>query len=174
RRSSDLDQEIHVSSPIRTEDRTVGARIAGNMVMRRRGGLMTDPVRLSFRGSAGQSFGAFAVNGMTPELEGEANDYVGKGLNGGRTAVFPARDDAVTAPQAIAGHTILSEAPAGALCLAGLAGARWAVRMSGGRAVVEGVGDRGCEYMTRGRAVILGPTGINFGAGMTNGQAWVL
>ncbi len=168
------DQEIHVSSPIRTEDRTVGARIAGNMVMRRRGGLMTDPVRLTFRGSAGQSFGAFAVSGMTLELEGEANDYVGKGLNGGRIAIFPDRNAAFTEPQAIAGNTILYGATAGELFLAGFAGERFAVRNSGATAVVEGIGDHGCEYMTGGRAVILGPTGINFGAGMTNGQAWVL
>jgi glutamate synthase (ferredoxin) len=133
-----------------------------------------DRVTLRFRGSAGQSFGAFAVPGLTLKLEGEANDYVGKGMSGGEIAIFPDRDAPFTTPQTIAGNTILYGATGGAVFIAGIAGERFAVRNSGATAVVEGVGDHGCEYMTGGQAVVLGPTGRNFGAGMTNGLAWVL
>jgi glutamate synthase domain-containing protein 3 len=142
--------------------------------MRRRAGEETPPVRLSFRGSAGQSFGAFAVRGMTLLLEGEANDYVGKGLNGGTLVLSPDRDAAYTDPQAIAGNTLLYGATGGDAFFAGTVGERFAVRNSGATTVVEGIGDHGCEYMTGGRAVVLGPVGFNFGAGMSNGQAWVL
>jgi glutamate synthase (ferredoxin) len=166
--------EIALSSPIQTAHRTVGARIAGNLVMRRRAGKPVAPVRLSFRGSAGQSFGAFAVDGMTLVLEGEANDYVGKGLNGGTLVLRPDRDASYNDPQAIAGNTLLYGATGGEAFFAGQAGERFAVRNSGATTVVEGIGDHGCEYMTGGRAVVLGPVGFNFGAGMTNGQAWVL
>ncbi len=133
-----------------------------------------DRVNLRFRGSAGQSFGAFAVPGLTLKLEGEANDYVGKGMSGGEIAIFPDRDASFTTPQTIAGNTILYGATGGSVFIAGLVGERFAVRNSGATTVVEGVGDHGCEYMTGGQAVILGPTGRNFGAGMTNGVAWVL
>jgi glutamate synthase domain-containing protein 3 len=167
-------EEIALSSPIQTADRTVGARIAGNLVMRRRAGKPVAPVRLAFRGSAGQSFGAFAVDGMTLVLEGEANDYVGKGLNGGTLVLRPDRDVSYSDPQAIAGNTLLYGATGGEAFFAGQAGERFAVRNSGATTVVEGIGDHGCEYMTGGRAVVLGPGGFNFGAGMTNGQAWVL
>jgi len=133
-----------------------------------------DRVNLRFRGSAGQSFGAFAVPGLTLKLEGEANDYVGKGMSGGEIAIFPDRNAPFMTPQTIAGNTILYGATGGTMFIAGIAGERFAVRNSGAVAVVEGVGDHGCEYMTGGQAVILGPTGNNFGAGMTNGTAWVL
>ncbi|HWK81823.1 MAG TPA: glutamate synthase subunit alpha, partial [Thermomicrobiales bacterium] len=133
-----------------------------------------DRVNLRFTGSAGQSFGAFAVPGLSLALEGEANDYVGKGMSGGEIAIFPIRDAAFTTPQAIAGNTILYGATGGTVFLAGKVGERFAVRNSGATAVVEGVGDHGLEYMTGGAAVILGPTGRNFGAGMTNGVGYVL
>jgi len=165
---------VDYETAIQTEHRTVGARIAGEMtVLRESTPTPLDRVNLRFRGSAGQSFGAFAVPGLTLKLEGEANDYVGKGMSGGEVAIFPDRDAPFTAPQTIAGNTILYGATGGALFIAGIAGERFAVRNSGATAVVEGVGDHGCEYMTGGQAVILGPTGNNFGAGMTNGTAWV-
>jgi glutamate synthase domain-containing protein 3 len=135
--------------------------------------LTTGKVVARFTGSAGQSFGAFAVDGMRLILEGEANDYVGKGMSGGTIAVRPPKDAQFTTPQTIAGNTILYGATGGELYLAGWVGERFAVRNSGARAVVEGVGDHGCEYMTGGVVAILGPTGRNFGAGMTNGTAYV-
>jgi glutamate synthase domain-containing protein 2/glutamate synthase domain-containing protein 1/glutamate synthase domain-containing protein 3 len=167
-------QPVDMSSPVQTSDRTVGARIAGNLTRLRE----TDPVSpanisLHFTGSAGQSFGAFAVPGMTLALEGQANDYVGKGMNGGEIAIFPRSDAAFATPQTIAGNTILYGATGGHMFIAGTVGERFMVRNSGATAVVEGVGDHGCEYMTGGQAVVLGPTGRNFGAGMTNGRAWV-
>ena len=162
------------SEEIRTEHRTVGARIAGEMtVLRDATPSPLGRVSLRFRGSAGQSFGAFAVPGLSLKLEGEANDYVGKGMSGGEVAIFPDRDAPFTSSQVIAGNTILYGATAGTMFIAGKVGERFAVRNSGATAVVEGVGDHGCEYMTGGQAVILGPTGRNFGAGMTNGVAWV-
>ena len=131
-------------------------------------------VTAQFTGSAGQSFGAFAVGGMRLILEGEANDYVGKGMAGGEIAIMPPRTAPFTTPQVIAGNTILYGATGGSLFVAGKAGERFAVRNSGATAVVEGVGDHGCEYMTGGTVVVLGPTGRNFGAGMTNGLAFVV
>jgi len=130
-------------------------------------------VSLQFTGSAGQSFGAFAVPGLALTLEGEANDYVGKGMSGGEIAIFPRKDAAFVTPEAIAGNTILYGATGGSLFIAGKVGERFAVRNSGANAVVEGVGEHGLEYMTGGTAVILGPTGRNFGAGMTNGTGYV-
>ena len=130
-------------------------------------------VTAQFTGSAGQSFGAFSVGGMRLILEGEANDYVGKGMAGGEIAIMPPRTSPFMTPQVIAGNTILYGATGGALFVAGKVGERFAVRNSGATAVVEGVGDHGCEYMTGGAVVVLGPTGRNFGAGMTNGLAFV-
>ena len=169
---------VSLSRTIATKNRTVGARVAGRMSILRE---QRDPsaptpmerVALHFTGSAGQSFGAFAVPGLSLSLEGEANDYVGKGMSGGEIAVFPIRDAAFTTPQAIAGNTILYGATGGTVFLAGRVGERFAVRNSGATAVVEGVGEHGLEYMTGGTAVILGPTGRNFGAGMTNGTGYV-
>ena len=172
-------EAVVYSAPIRTEHRTVGARIAGTMSLLREPRPDGEPIRLDrvalhFTGSAGQSFGAFAVPGLSLSLEGEANDYVGKGMSGGEIAIFPVRDAAFDTPQTIAGNTILYGATGGSLFLAGRAGERFAVRNSGATAVVEGVGDHGLEYMTGGTVVILGPTGRNFGAGMTNGSGYVL
>ncbi len=165
---------IRIYSPIRTSDRTVGARVAGRLVKLRETRLAPlQPLELRFTGSAGQSFGAFLVDGMTLSLEGQANDYVGKGMNGGEIAIFPAENAGFHGSQTIAGNTILYGATGGHLYVAGSVGERFMVRNSGASAVVEGVGDHGCEYMTGGQVVVLGPTGRNFGAGMTNGEAWV-
>jgi len=167
-------QSVNVHENIATPDRTVGARIAGEIAFRHGAKkLPAGTITAQFTGSAGQSFGAFTVDGMRLILEGEANDYVGKGMSGGEIAVMPPRSAKFRDPQVIAGNTILYGATGGSLFLAGRAGERFAVRNSGGTAVVEGVGDHGCEYMTGGVAVILGPTGRNFGAGMTNGTAFV-
>src|SRR5215218_224019 len=168
-------QAVNVAEPIATPNRTVGATIAGQIALCH--GLDKLPagtVTAQFVGSAGQSFGAFAVGGMRLILEGEANDYVGKGMSGGEIVVMPPRSAKFATPQVIAGNTILYGATGGSLFLAGKAGERFAVRNSGAQAVVEGVGDHGCEYMTGGTVVVLGPTGRNFGAGMTNGLAFVL
>ena len=160
---------------IRNEDRSVGAAIAGELV-RQFGfrGLPSSEVRLWFRGSAGQSFGAFCVSGMELTLEGEANDYVGKGLCGGALILRPS-GKAISASNenVILGNVALYGATSGRLFAAGRAGERFAVRNSGAVAVVEGVGDHGCEYMTGGCVVVLGEIGCNFAAGMTGGRAYV-
>lgn len=167
-------QDIEIESPISTSDRTVGARIAGNLTIRRSSGpVPMSAVRLRFRGSAGQSFGAFGVDGMDLSLEGEANDYVGKGLSGGCIAIYPDRESTSNTSQVIAGNTLLYGATGGAVFIAGSVGERFGVRNSGAIAVVEGVGEHGCEYMTAGTVVVLGATGSNFGAGMANGNAFV-
>jgi len=157
---------------------TVGARIAGRIVERwGAGGLPPETIRLRFHGSAGQSFGAFAAHGMCLELEGEANDYVGKGLSGGAIVIRPFREApyaAASQHHVILGNTALYGATAGSLFAAGRAGDRFAVRNSGAMAVVEGAGSHCCEYMTGGVVVVLGETGPNFAAGMTNGTAYVL
>ena len=162
--------------PIRNADRAVGAMLSGE-IARRYGdaGLPDDTIVVRFTGSAGQSFGAFAARGLSLELEGEANDYVGKGLSGGRLVVRAPRgahflpDETV-----IVGNTVLYGATSGEAYFAGVAGERFAVRNSGAIAVVEGVGDHGCEYMTGGIVVVLGRTGRNFAAGMSGGVAFVL
>ena len=157
---------------------TVGARIAGRIAERRGNvGLPPGSVRLRFRGSAGQSFGAFALPGMQLELEGEANDYVGKGLTGGEIVIRPFREAAAagrTDQHVLLGNTALYGATAGRLFAAGRAGDRFAVRNSGVIAVIEGAGAHCCEYMTAGVVVVLGPVGRNFAAGMSNGTAYVL
>ena len=173
--SLEAGRAISVVEAIRTEHRTVGAKLAGEIAVRRsEGRLAGASVTCRFTGSAGQSFGAFSVAGMRLLLEGEANDYVAKGISGGEVAISPPRQAPFTAPQVIAGNTILYGATGGSLFVAGQAGERFAVRNSGASAVVEGVGDHGCEYMTGGTVAVLGPTGRNFGAGMTNGVAYVL
>ena len=165
--------DITLESSISTSDRTVGARIAGNLTTHRSGGpVPMNTVTLKFRGIAGQSFAAFGVDGMDVSLEGEANDYVGKGLSGGRVAIFPDRTSKPEAQQVIAGNTILYGATGGEMFIAGSVGERFAVRNSGATAVVEGVGEHGCEYMTAGTVLVLGPTGRNFGAGMAHGNAY--
>jgi glutamate synthase (ferredoxin) len=159
---------------------SVGARIAGRIATRRAGGgagLPAAAVRLKFRGSAGQSFGSFALPGMLLELVGEANDYVGKGLSGGEIVIRPftaAAYAATSHDHVIVGNTVLYGATAGRLFAAGSAGDRFAIRNSGAVAVVEGAGDHCCEYMTAGTVVVLGGVGRNFGAGMSNGVAYVL
>ncbi len=164
-----LEHEIH------NTDRTVGARLAGE-IARRYGdaGLPPGTLRVTFRGSAGQSFGAFCINGMYLTLIGEANDYVGKGMAGGEIVLRPpAQARWATNENFIAGNTLLYGATGGMLFAAGRVGERFAVRNCGSLSVVEGVGDHGCEYMTGGTVVILGTVGRNFGAGMTGGEAFV-
>src|SRR5437879_5204508 len=157
---------------------TVGARIAGRIAGRLGNvGLPQGSIRLRFRGSAGQSFGAFALPGMHLELEGDANDYVGKGLTGGEIVIRPFREAAAvggTAEHVLLGNTALYGATAGRLFAAGRAGDRFAVRNSGAIAVIEGAGAHCCEYMTAGVVVVAGPVGRNFAAGMSNGVAYVL
>jgi len=161
---------------IRNLNRTVGGMLAGE-VARRHGqaGLPEGTIELSFKGSAGQSFGAFIMNGIELELEGDANDYVGKGMAGGTVAVrAPATATFRAEENTLIGNTALYGATAGRAFFAGRAGERFAVRNSGATAVVEGVGDHGCEYMTGGRVLVLGRTGRNFAAGMSGGFAYVL
>jgi glutamate synthase (NADPH/NADH) large chain len=153
-----------------TADRSFGAGLTGALER----GELRGPVRLELRGAAGQSFGAFSGPGIELRLVGQANDYVGKGLSGGRITISPEPDLAVAAAgEAIAGNTVLYGATAGRLHLVGRAGMRFAVRNSGADAVVEGIGPHGCEYMTGGTVAVLGPVGANFGAGMTGGRAYL-
>ncbi|MCD6058557.1 MAG: glutamate synthase, partial [Thermomicrobiales bacterium] len=166
-------QPVVIDIAVRTENRTVGAKVANAITVRHPSGLPEGTVSIRLTGSAGQSFGAFIVDGMRLELEGEANDYVGKGMTGGEIAIRPPAAAPLDTPQAIVGNTVLYGATGGSLFAAGRAGERFCVRNSGATAVVEGVGDHGCEYMTGGLVVVLGPTGSNFGAGMTNGAAFV-
>jgi glutamate synthase (NADPH/NADH) large chain/glutamate synthase (ferredoxin) len=156
-------------------NRDVGTALAGQIAYTRGNeGLPSATIDLTFTGSAGQSFGAFLVNGVRLTLNGEANDYVGKGINGGEIIVRPkASETFAWHEQSILGNTCLYGATGGTLFAAGCAGERFAVRNSGATAVIEGVGDHGCEYMTGGLVVILGPTGKNFGAGMSGGLAFV-
>jgi glutamate synthase (NADPH) large chain len=166
---------VSVSLPIHNTDRVVGT-ILGSEVTRRYGakGLPDGTINLLFRGSAGQSLGSFLPPGVTLSLEGDANDYVGKGLSGGRIIVYPPRKATFTAEEnVIVGNVAFYGATAGEAFISGVAGERFCVRNSGATAVVEGVGDHGCEYMTGGLVVILGPTGRNFAAGMSGGIAYV-
>jgi glutamate synthase domain-containing protein 2/glutamate synthase domain-containing protein 1/glutamate synthase domain-containing protein 3 len=159
---------------IQNSDRSVGAGLSGGLMRRRKNGCAPDAaISQEFRGTAGQSFGAFLAEGVTIKLTGEANDYVGKGLSGGTIAIT-AGPAASRRGDVLAGNTVLYGATSGQLFVAGRAGERFAVRNSGALAVVEGVGQHGCEYMTGGVAIILGPLGLNFGSGMTGGLAYVL
>jgi len=173
-----LDQGIPVDfkMPIRNVHRTVGAMLSG-AIARQCGskGLPEDTIRFHFTGSAGQSFGAFLSPGVTLTLEGDSNDYIGKGLSGGKLIVFPPRSSTFPPEENIlVGNTVLYGATSGEAYFNGMAGERFAVRNSGATAVIEGVGDHGCEYMTKGLVVVLGRTGRNFAAGMTGGIAFVL
>jgi glutamate synthase domain-containing protein 3 len=166
---------VSASLPIRNVNRTVGTML-GSEVTRRWGssGLPDGTISLRFTGSAGQSFGAFLPPGITLTLEGDTNDYVGKGLSGGRLVVFPSAESPFVAHEnVIAGNVALYGATAGELFVRGVAGERFAVRNSGAVAVVEGVGDHGCEYMTNGLVLVLGSCGRNFAAGMSGGIAYV-
>src|SRR6202008_2492850 len=138
-------------------------------------GLPNDTITVNFKGTAGQAFGAWLAKGVTFDLEGEGNDYVGKGLSGGRIVVRPTADAGIVPEQSIiVGNTVLYGAIAGEAYFRGIAGERFAVRNSGATVVVEGTGDHGCEYMTGGIVVVLGSTGRNFAAGMSGGIAYVL
>jgi glutamate synthase (NADPH/NADH) large chain len=168
-------ERIELEFPVRNVNRTVGTML-GHELTRRWGGdgLPDHTIVVHLRGSAGQSFGAFVPKGITLRLEGDANDYAGKGLSGGILAVFPDRAAQFVAEEnIIAGNVALYGATAGEAYFRGVAGERFCVRNSGATAVVEGVGDHGCEYMTGGRVVVLGSTGRNFGAGMSGGVAYV-
>jgi glutamate synthase domain-containing protein 2/glutamate synthase domain-containing protein 1/glutamate synthase domain-containing protein 3 len=169
-------EKVVAEMPIRNTHRVVGTITSGE-VTRKHGpkGLPEDTVRILFKGSAGQSFGAFMTRGMTFTIEGDANDYIGKGLSGGKIIVYPPKEATYTPEDnMIVGNVALYGATAGEIFIRGMAGERFAVRNSGVNAVVEAVGDNGCEYMTGGRVIILGPAGRNFGAGMSGGIAYVL
>ena len=172
---SSVVKNISLEMPIRNVNRTVGTML-GYHVTKRFGaeGLPDDTIRLKFSGSAGQSFGAFVPRGITLTLEGDSNDYIAKGLSGGRVIVFPPQASRFVAEENIViGNVALYGATSGEAYFRGVAGERFAVRNSGAQAVVEGVGDHGCEYMTGGRVVVLGRTGRNFAAGMSGGIAYV-
>ena len=180
--TSALQPHLQLSRSISNTDRTVGTEFSGE-VLTRYGRLVDDRVIVNFSGVAGQSFGAFLTSGVTFSLEGQANDFIGKGLSGGIIAIKPPRELTVpSSPQAafapetnvIAGNVIAYGGTSGKIFLNGQAGERFAIRNSGVTLVAEGIGDHGCEYMTGGEVVILGPTGVNFGAGMTGGIAYVL
>ncbi|OCW94052.1 glutamate synthase large subunit [Alishewanella sp. HH-ZS] len=165
-----------LSLPIRNTDRSVGAALSG-FIARQHGnqGMATDPIRIKFTGTAGQSFGVWNAGGLYLSLQGDANDYVGKGMTGGQIAIYPAKGASFAKNGfTIAGNTCLYGATGGRLFAAGQVGERFAVRNSGAVAVVEGTGDNCCEYMTGGVVVVLGCTGVNFGAGMTGGFAYLL
>jgi len=168
-------ERVEIASPIKNVNRTVGTMLGAELTRRFGGeGLPDDTVTIAFEGSAGQSFGAFLPKGITLRLEGDANDYTGKGLSGGRIIVRPSKSAPFVAEEnIIAGNVVLYGATKGEMFLRGIVGERFCVRNSGAIAVVEGVGDHGCEYMTGGRVVVLGSTGRNFGAGMSGGVAFV-
>ena len=168
-------ESIQVEQKITNVDRAVGAMFSSHIVKTRGGNnLDDDTINIKFNGSAGQSLGAFTAKGVTLEVEGDANDYVGKGLSGGKIIVYPPKDSTFNAEEEIiAGNVCGYGATAGEMYLSGRVAERFCVRNSGVVAVVEGVGDHGCEYMTGGRAIILGEVGRNFGAGMSGGIAYV-
>ncbi|MDE2665594.1 MAG: glutamate synthase large subunit [Acidobacteriota bacterium] len=176
RESLEKGTRISLSYSIRNSQRTVGTMLSSALAeVHGNSGLPEDSIQVDFRGSAGQSFGAFLAAGVTFRLEGDANDYIGKGLSGGKLVVFPPREATFKAEDNILiGNVVLYGATGGQAYFRGVAGERFAVRNSGARAVVEGVGDHGCEYMTGGVAVVLGETGRNFAAGMSGGIAFVL
>jgi glutamate synthase (NADPH/NADH) large chain len=167
---------VKLELPIKNTDRTTGAMLSGTIAkLHGHVGLPEDSIWVSLKGSAGQSFGAWLAHGVTLDLEGEANDYVGKGLSGGRIIVRPPADSGIVPEESIiVGNTVLYGAIAGECYFRGIGGERFAVRNSGATAVVEGTGDHGCEYMTGGVVVVIGPTGRNFAAGMSGGIAYVL
>jgi len=169
-------EPVRIETPVKNTNRSVGAMLSGRVAERYgHEGLPEDTIYIKLRGVAGQSFGAWLAHGVTLELEGEGNDYVGKGLSGGRIVAYPPADcPIVPEHNIIVGNTVLYGAISGECFFRGVAGERFAVRNSGATAVVEGVGDHGCEYMTGGVVVVLGPTGRNFAAGMSGGIAYVL
>jgi len=170
------DEPVRLSYPIANTDRATGAMVSGEIAKARgHKGLKPGTITIDLVGNAGQSFGAFLACGVTLNLRGDANDYVGKGLSGGRLAIRPHQDATITAADSIIiGNTALYGAISGEVYISGQAGERFAVRNSGAVAVVEGTGDHGCEYMTGGVVVVIGQTGRNFAAGMSGGIAYVL
>ena len=171
----DAGEHVRVEARIRNVNRTVGTMLGHEVTKTHHEGLPADTIEVVLTGEAGQSLGAFLPAGVTIRLEGEANDYVGKGLSGGRIVVRPPKDAALVAERnVIAGNVVGYGATSGEMFLRGKAGERFCVRNSGASAVVEGVGDHGCEYMTGGTVLVLGPTGRNFAAGMSGGVAYVL
>ena len=172
----DLLMPVEIKSKIKNTDRATGTMLSGEIAKRYgQAGLPSDTIKATFTGSAGQSFGAFLTKGATFRIEGDANDYLGKGLSGGKIVVVPPTGSTFKAEENIlCGNTLLYGATSGEVYINGVAGERFCVRNSGATAVVEGTGDHCCEYMTGGRAVILGPTGRNFAAGMSGGVAYVL
>ena len=176
REAIDTKRRMQQSYVVRNTDRTVGGRLSGAIAQKYGDeGLPDNTIELRLTGSAGQSFGAWLVKGVALHLVGEANDYVGKGMSGGEITIRPPENAGFNAHDAVlVGNTVLYGATGGNVFISGQAGERFAVRNSGARAVVEGIGDHGCEYMTDGVVVILGQTGRNFGAGMSNGLAFVL
>ncbi len=171
----DEGKPVKYSFPIRNVNRTVGTILGYELTKRHGGaGLPDDTIQLSFDGSAGQSFGAFIPRGITLSIEGDANDYIGKGLSGGKIIVYPPRKATfIPEENIVIGNVALYGATSGEAYFRGVAGERFCVRNSGAEAVVEGVGDHGCEYMTGGRVVVIGKTGRNFAAGMSGGVAYV-
>jgi len=168
-------EKVEATLPIRNTNRVVGTILGNEITKRHWEGLPEDTIRLHFQGSAGQSFGAFVPQGVTLELEGDANDYLGKGLSGGKIIVYPSTKSTFLAEEnIIIGNVALYGATNGEVYINGVAGERFCVRNSGVNAVVEAVGDHGCEYMTGGKVVVLGSTGRNFAAGMSGGIAYIL
>ncbi|KQZ14454.1 glutamate synthase [Mesorhizobium sp. Root554] len=169
-------QPVEIEMPIRNVDRSTGAMLSGEVAKRyKHKGLRQDTISVKLTGTAGQSFGAFLARGISFELVGAGNDYVGKGLSGGRIVIRPPEESKILAEESIiVGNTVLYGAIEGECYFRGVAGERFAVRNSGAAAVVEGVGDHGCEYMTGGIVVVIGQTGRNFAAGMSGGVAYVL
>ena len=171
----DNGEAVVINTEVRNVNRTVGTMLSGQLAKKYgHAGLPEDTVAIKASGVGGQSFGAFLTRGVSIELEGVANDYVGKGLSGGRIAIFPPKNSPYAPKEnMIIGNTVLYGAIEGECFFRGVAGERFCVRNSGAFAVVEGVGDHGCEYMTGGCVVVLGPTGVNFAAGMSGGLAYV-
>jgi glutamate synthase domain-containing protein 3 len=168
-------EPVHIELPIENVNRTTGAMLSGRICkLYGEGGLNENTIHCKFKGVAGQSFGAWLAKGVTFELEGMANDYVGKGISGGKVIIYPARQaDYKSEENIIIGNTAFYGAIVGEAYIRGVAGERFCIRNSGLSAVVEGVGDHGCEYMTGGRVIILGKTGRNFAAGMSGGIAYI-
>jgi glutamate synthase (ferredoxin) len=168
-------EPVKATLPIKNINRVVGTIVGNELTKHHPQGLPDDTIHLHFQGSAGQSFGAFVPKGMTLELEGDANDYLGKGLSGGTIMLYPPQESTFVAEEnIIAGNVAFYGATSGEAYIRGMVGERFCVRNSGVEAVVEAVGDHGCEYMTGGKVVVLGSTGRNFAAGMSGGVAYIL
>ena len=168
-------EKVRAELPIVNTNRVVGGTLSHEIIKRVGPQMLADDtIHFKFFGSAGQSFGCWLAKGVTLEVEGDANDYVGKGLSGGKVIIYPPKDSPMVPEENIlVGNVVLYGATSGECYLRGVAAERFCVRNSGASAVVEGVGDHGCEYMTGGRVVVLGPTGRNFAAGMSGGIAYV-